>query len=474
MRNPPHYPLADDRPATRATAWRSCSPSRARTAKDAAELVEVEYEPLDAVVDLATALEDGAPLVHPDLGTNKCYVWRLDTDDTGRGDRRRRRSSSSAALLPAAPDPERDGAPRRARRARRRGGRRHAVLGDADPAHPAAPRCGDRLGMPETKVRVVAPDVGGGFGSKLDVYAEELLAHRARATPRAPGEVDRGALRELPGDDPRPRLRDRGHRARRDADGKITRCRARVPAGMGAYLQLVTPGHPAARRLALRRAVRRSRSYSFECTGVFTNTTPTDAYRGAGRPEATYAIERTMDALARRARDRPARAAPQELHHREFPATMGSGSRSTPATTSPRSTGCSSISITTRSSPSRRGGGTAAPSSSWESASRPTTRCAASHRRGSSARSATPPAAGSRRRSATCRPDGPGGHRYLAPRPGSRDRVGADRRRPARRASSTPSRSSTVTPPSRTRVWTRTAAGACRSEASRSATPPRR
>ena len=74
--------------------------------------------------------------------------------------------------------------------------------------------------------------------------------------------------------------------------------RVQLLADMGAYLQLVTPGHPAARRLPLPRRLRRP-AYHFECTGVFTNCTPTDAYRGAGRPEATYAIERAMDALAR-------------------------------------------------------------------------------------------------------------------------------------------------------------------------------
>ena len=69
---------------------------------------------------------------------------------------------------------------------------------------------------------------------------------------------------------------------------------------MGAYLQLVTPGHTAARRLAVRAARTASRPTTSTCTGVFTNTTPTDAYRGAGRPEATYAIERAIDALARK------------------------------------------------------------------------------------------------------------------------------------------------------------------------------
>ena len=209
-------------------------------------------------------------------------------------------------------------------------------------------------------------------------------------------------------------------------DGKITSLRANVIASMGAYLQLVTPGIPllGAWIYAGPYAIP---NYSVTFTGVFTNTTPTDAYRGAGRPEATYVLERTMDLLAKRARDRPGRAAAQELHH-GVPghARLGADDRqrrlprlARPAARAPR--------------PRRargRAAGAARPrrrEADRRSGSRPTTRCAASRRRGSSARSATPRAAGSRRRSAACRP----ARSRSSPAP---RRTGRVTRRPGRRS----------------------------------------
>jgi carbon-monoxide dehydrogenase large subunit len=95
MKNPPHYPLTDVARYQGDGVAVVLAETRAQ-AKDAAELVEVDWEPLDAVVDVAKALDDGAPLAHPDLGTNECYVWRLDTDATGRRSRTPTSSSRGA------------------------------------------------------------------------------------------------------------------------------------------------------------------------------------------------------------------------------------------------------------------------------------------------------------------------------------------------------------------------------------------
>ena len=176
--------------------------------------------------------------------------------------------------------------------------------------------------MSETKLRVIAPDVGGGFGSKLDVYAEELLAvalARRLGTPvKWVEERSENALATIHGRDFVTTLELAATK-----DGKITSIRANVIASMGAYLQLVTPGIPllGAWIYAGPYAIP---NYSVTFTGVFTNTTPTDAYRGAGRPEATYVLERTMDLLALELGiDRV------ELRRRnfisEFPATIASG-----------------------------------------------------------------------------------------------------------------------------------------------------
>jgi carbon-monoxide dehydrogenase large subunit len=318
MKSPDHYPLTDVAcyQGDGVAVVLAESPARAL---DAAELVEVDYEPLEAVAGVERALEDDAPLVHPDLGTNECYVWRLDTDATGQAIDDAEvvvtRTYYQPRLIPNAIEPR-------------------AVLavpgttGDmtlyatTQVPHSLRVLAAAGLGLHETKLRVVAPDVGGGFGSKLDVYAEELLAlalaRRLERPVKWTEERSENYLATIHGRDVVTE-----YTLAATKDGTITHCRARVKAAMGAYLQLVTPGIPllGAWIYAGPYAIP---NYSVEFTGVFTNTTPTDAYRGAGRPEATYVIERTMDALAEElGMDK------LELRRKnfikEFPATMGSG-----------------------------------------------------------------------------------------------------------------------------------------------------
>ncbi len=318
MKNPPHYPLTDVARYQGDGVAVVLAETRAQ-AKDAAELVEIDWEPLDAVVDVGKALEDGSSLAQPELGPNECYVWRLDTDATGQAiddaDVVVTRRYYQPRLIPNAIEPR-------------------AVLAVPGPAaevtlyaatqipHILRLLVAATLGMSETKLRVVAPDVGGGFGSKLDVYAEDLLAVAlARRLGRPVKWTEERSENYVATIHGRDFVTEYTLAAAKD--GTITHCRARVTAAMGAYLQLVTPGIPllGAWVYAGPYAIP---NYSVEFTGVFTNTTPTDAYRGAGRPEATYVIERTMDALADElGMDRV------ELRRKnfitEFPATIGSG-----------------------------------------------------------------------------------------------------------------------------------------------------
>nr|MBA2294966.1 xanthine dehydrogenase family protein molybdopterin-binding subunit [Actinomycetota bacterium] len=318
MRNPPHYPLTSN-PRYQGDGVAVVIAETRTQAKDAAELVEVEYDPLDACVEVAKALDDDATVVHPDLGTNECYVWRLDTDATGEAIDDAQvvvtRTYFQPRLIPNAIEPRAV----------------LAVPGLVDDVtlysatqipHILRVLVAATLGMHESKLRVVAPDVGGGFGSKCDVYAEELLAvavARRLGTPvKWVEERSEGYLATIHGRD---FLTEYTLGATKD--GTITHCRARVKAAMGAYLQLVTPGVPllGAWIYAGPYAIP---NYSVEFTGVFTNTTPTDAYRGAGRPEATYVLERTMDVLADElGMDK------LELRRKnfikEFPATIASG-----------------------------------------------------------------------------------------------------------------------------------------------------
>jgi carbon-monoxide dehydrogenase large subunit len=288
-------------------------------AVDAAELVEIDYEPLPVVVDVAVAAGSGSPLVHDELGTNVSYVWKLETDAfdaalTG-ADVVVKRRYYQPPLIPNAIEP-------RAVVARPEPGGDVTLWSATQIPHILRVLVAATLGLSEAKLRVIAPDVGGGFGSKLDVYAEELLAVAlARRLGRPVKWVEQrseNAVATIHGRDFVTELE-----LAATSDGTITALRANVLASMGAYLQLVTPGIPllGAWIYAGPYAIP---NYSVAFTGVFTNTTPTDAYRGAGRPEATYVLERTMDALAAELGiDRV------ELRRRnfitEFPAQIASG-----------------------------------------------------------------------------------------------------------------------------------------------------
>jgi carbon-monoxide dehydrogenase large subunit len=153
------------------------------------------------------------------------------------------------------------------------------------------------LGIPEHQMRVVAPSVGGGFGSKLDVYAEELLcvalARKHKVPVRWNENRSEGAFSTTHG-----RGQVQYIELAADADGKVQAMRVRLLADMGGYQQLITAGIPILGAFLYGGVYQLPQAYDFSCTGLYTNLTPTDAYRGAGRPEATYAIERAMDMLA--------------------------------------------------------------------------------------------------------------------------------------------------------------------------------
>jgi aerobic carbon-monoxide dehydrogenase large subunit len=318
MKNPPHYPLTDVAHYQGDGVAVVLAESRAQ-AKDAAELVDIDWEPLDAIVDVATALDDGATLAHSELGTNECYVWRLDTDATGEkledAEVVVTRRYYQPRLIPNAIEPR-------------------AMVAVPGPTgdvtlysatqipHILRVMVAATLGIQESKVRVVAPDVGGGFGSKVEVYAEDLIAI---AVARRLGRPVKWVEERTEAYQATIHGRDfvTEYTLAGTKDGTITHCRAKVTAAMGAYLQLVTPGVPLLGAW-IYSGPYAIPNYSVEFTGVFTNTTPTDAYRGAGRPEATFVIERTMDALADELGiDR------LELRRKnfltEFPATIASG-----------------------------------------------------------------------------------------------------------------------------------------------------
>jgi len=317
---PTHWPLARDKARFAGDGVAVVIAETRALAKDAAELVDVDYEPLEAVTDVEAALAQGAPLVHEEFGTNRCYAWALAAGEVDKafadaavtvcGRYRQNR------LVPNAIEPR-------------------GVLVQPVPAqgeytlwsatqipHILRVLLAMTLGIPEAKLRVIAPDVGGGFGSKLNVYAEEQLALAlARKLGRPIKWIEERSEAYVATIHGRDVIQELELAA--TAEGKITAVRARLKAAMGSYLQLVTPGIPLLGAWLYGGAYD-VQAYDFSCTGVFTNTTPVDAYRGAGRPESTYAIERTIDKLARRLGKDPVEVRRLNFLD-EFPATMASG-----------------------------------------------------------------------------------------------------------------------------------------------------
>ncbi len=296
MLNSPHYPIAIGKVCYVGDGVAAVLATSNEAARDALESIVVDYDPLPAVVDLEDALSDRV-LVHEDLGTNTSYTWKLDVglDEV-------EAAFATAAhvvkeryvqqrLIPMAMEP------RAVAAVPQPFGGDITLYSATQIPHVLKVMTAITLGIPEQQLRVIAPSVGGGFGSKLDVYAEELLctalAQKHRLPVRWVEERTENAQATIQG---RGQIQDIELAA--DENGKLLAVRVNLLADMGGYLQLITPGIPLLGAFLYAGVYDLPLAYSFTCTGVYTTLTPTDAYRGAGRPEATYAIERAMDRLA--------------------------------------------------------------------------------------------------------------------------------------------------------------------------------
>ena len=269
-------------------------------ARDAADLVEVEYEPLGAVTDPEKAAAKGAPLVHDEAEGNVAFDWEI-------GDRERTKEAFARAahtaeielrnnrLIPHAIEPR-------------------SALADFDPStgkltlrlttqNPHVHRLLmmlASLGLPEHKMHVIAPEVGGGFGSKIAHYADEAIASFCSMQLSRPvkwtATRSETNLTDAHG-------RDHVTRAAMalDADHRIIGLRCETYAGLGAYLSTFAPAVPTYMYGTLLSGAYDIGAIHCRVIGTFTTTTPVDAYRGAGRPEATYVVERLVDLAAREA-----------------------------------------------------------------------------------------------------------------------------------------------------------------------------
>jgi carbon-monoxide dehydrogenase large subunit len=263
-------------------------------ARDAAERVIVDYADLPVVIDLDEAAKDGAPLVHEPLGTNVCFHQQKTHGDVdaafARADQivERRIVNQRVAALPIEC--------RASLAEYRRGEGSLVVYAGTQFPHVMRTQITQILGLRENQVRVIAPEVGGGFGAKANVYPDEILI------PWLAMQLGR-PVRWL--EERRENLATMAHgrdqidyiSAACKKDGTILGLKGRILADLGAYLYFGTAEIPTLTTL-MGTGPYLFTDLQYDLYGVFTNKVPTDAYRGAGRPEATYFQERMMDAIA--------------------------------------------------------------------------------------------------------------------------------------------------------------------------------
>ena len=266
-------------------------------ARDAAELIAIDYQDLPSVSSTPDALAPGAPLVHDEVPGNLCYDWHIGDKAVVDGVFAKaahvvKLDLVNNRLVPNAMEPR-------------------AAIGDFDTSsgdytlyttsqNPHVIRLlmgAFVLHIPENKLRVVAPDVGGGFGSKIYHYAEEAIVTWASAKVRRPVKWTADRSESFMSD---AHGRDHVSTAEMavDADGKFLGLRIHTLANMGAYLSTFAPCVPTYLYATLLAGVYTTPVIYCEVKAVFTHTVPVDAYRGAGRPEATFLLERLVDCIA--------------------------------------------------------------------------------------------------------------------------------------------------------------------------------
>jgi aerobic carbon-monoxide dehydrogenase large subunit len=307
---PEHFPLTKDKIRFNGDAVAVVVAETRAQALDAAEAVTVDATELPAVTDVEAAAADGAPLIHDELGTNVTVHW----SHGGAGDQDIFDSAPvivneryhQPRLIPNAIEPRgclAYGIPAQGE---------YTLISATQIPHIAKVTLSGTCGISEQKLRVIAPDVGGGFGSKLNVYAEEALALSLTKKLGRPvkwiEERSENYVATIHG-----RGVTHDCTVAGTEDGKILGLKFVELADLGAYYQLLTPGIPELGGWVYMGPYD-PEAYWYEFRGVLTNCTPTDAYRGAGRPEATFVLERLVDAFARRVGKDPAEIRRMNFH----------------------------------------------------------------------------------------------------------------------------------------------------------------
>ncbi|HVB98891.1 MAG TPA: xanthine dehydrogenase family protein molybdopterin-binding subunit [Candidatus Dormibacteraeota bacterium] len=280
------------------------------TLRDALDLVDVDYEALTAVVDPEKAARKDSPRVHDSLADNIAYRWEIEGGDLRKAfrqaDRVLKLRMTNQRVIPVAMEC------RAALAEYDRGDDRLTLWSSSQIPHLLRTQIASMLKIHESSVTVIVPEVGGGFGSKLNVYPEEaLVSYLAMHLGRPVKWIESRRENFLATIHGRDQICEMEFAVQRD--GTLLGLRAHIIADLGAYYQLLTPLIPTLSGLMLCGCYRLP-NVRVEITGVLTNKMSTDAYRGAGRPEATYFIERGIDFVAAELKKDPA-----ELRRKNFP-----------------------------------------------------------------------------------------------------------------------------------------------------------
>ena len=310
LRVPDHPPLAISRVRFVGEPVAAVVAESPYIASDALDLIQVEYDPLPVVVDPEKALEAGSPVIHEQWKDNVAGTFRLASGDIEAAFRKANHVVKARfinqRLAPMTMEP-------RAVQADYQAGEKLLTLWSATQIpHILRSRIARLLDMPDNRIRVLALDVGGGFGGKLNVYAEEVLVPFLAMKLGHPVkwiETRRENLQTM--------IHGRDQinylELALDNKGRILGLKCRTIADVGAYMQLLTAAIPTL-TVIMATGCYKIPALSFDLTEVFTNKMATDAYRGAGRPEATYLIERAIDMAAAELKMDPA-----EIRLRNFP-----------------------------------------------------------------------------------------------------------------------------------------------------------
>ena len=295
LKTPAHPAIAKDKVRYVGDAVAVVVAENRYQAEDALEHIAVEYEPLGAVINPKAAAQDGAPQLHDDVPNNVAFTWAVAGGDTDAAfEQADVTVSDTITLQRLIANPME---PRAAI------AQWFAPMGEltlwstSQNPHIARFLTSVVTGVPEHKIRVIAPEVGGGFGSKIPYYPDEAITSFCAMRLGVPVKWT-----ETRSENYQVTTQGRDHieevEMAATSEGKITGIRTTVYAGMGAYLSTAGPGVPTILHGLMYSGAYDIPNISGTVYGVFNNGTPVDAYRGAGRPEATMLIERLVDLLA--------------------------------------------------------------------------------------------------------------------------------------------------------------------------------